>query len=69
MNTCVCCGAPVPEGRQVCPICEGSAVPDAILKDGTRLYLKTSKTPGMLPLQMELYEQLMGYKRAVDKED
>ena len=21
-NTCVCCGAPVPEGRQVCPQCE-----------------------------------------------
>lgn len=21
-NTCVCCGAIVPEGRQVCPICE-----------------------------------------------
>ena len=22
MNTCVCCGAPVPEGRMVCPECE-----------------------------------------------
>lgn len=22
---CVCCGAPVPEGRQVCPICEAKA--------------------------------------------
>lgn len=21
-NTCVCCGAPIPEGRQVCPKCE-----------------------------------------------
>lgn len=21
-NTCVCCGAPVPEGRMVCPLCE-----------------------------------------------
>ena len=21
-NTCVCCGAIIPEGRQVCPICE-----------------------------------------------
>ena len=21
-DTCVCCGAPVPEGRQVCPKCE-----------------------------------------------
>lgn len=22
---CVCCGAPVPEGRMVCPICEREA--------------------------------------------
>lgn len=21
-NTCVCCGIVIPEGRQVCPICE-----------------------------------------------
>lgn len=21
-NTCVCCGAIIPEGRMVCPICE-----------------------------------------------
>ena len=21
-NTCVCCGSPIPEGRQVCPECE-----------------------------------------------
>ena len=21
-NTCVCCGAIVPEGRMICPICE-----------------------------------------------
>nr|DAQ50168.1 MAG TPA: zinc binding protein [Caudoviricetes sp.] len=21
-NTCICCGAIIPEGRQVCPICE-----------------------------------------------
>ena len=24
-NTCVCCGAIIPEGRQVCPICEYKA--------------------------------------------
>ena len=23
-NLCVCCGAIIPEGRQVCPICEKS---------------------------------------------
>lgn len=22
-NTCVCCGAVIPEGRQICPSCEG----------------------------------------------
>lgn len=22
MNTCVCCGEPIPEGRMVCWICE-----------------------------------------------
>lgn len=22
METCICCGAPIPEGRQVCPKCE-----------------------------------------------
>lgn len=21
-NTCVCCGEPIPEGRQICPKCE-----------------------------------------------
>ena len=26
MNTCVCCGAPVPEGRMVCPLCEIKAL-------------------------------------------
>lgn len=24
-NTCVCCGAPIPEGRLVCPLCEKGA--------------------------------------------
>ena len=23
VDRCVCCGAPIPEGRMVCPICEG----------------------------------------------
>lgn len=70
MNTCVCCGFPVPEGRQVCPGCETwSAAADAYLPDGTPLYLKTpTKTPHN-NLQFELYEQFMGYKRAMSKED
>lgn len=25
VDYCVCCGAPVPEGRMVCPICEAEA--------------------------------------------
>ena len=25
-NRCICCGAQIPEGRQVCPECEGGAV-------------------------------------------
>ena len=69
MNTCVCCGAPIPEGRQVCPKCETwGAAPDAFLPDGTPLYLKTPRNPEELPLQLALYEQLLGYKRATSKE-
>lgn len=26
-NRCVCCGAIIPEGRQICPICERRARP------------------------------------------
>lgn len=68
MNTCVCCGAPIPEGRQVCFICEkGSTVePDAILEDGTPLYLKTAGFPPTGSIQLDLYAQLMGYKRAME---
>ena len=22
METCICCGEPIPEGRQICPDCE-----------------------------------------------
>ena len=25
-NTCVCCGAIIPEGRQVCPQCERKSI-------------------------------------------
>ena len=61
MNTCVCCGAPIPEGRQVCPNCEnGSTVkPDVILEDGTPLYfLKTTKEPLEVDVQLALYDML-----------
>ena len=70
MNTCVCCGAVIPEGRQVCWNCENTSYPpDAILSDGTPLYLKTKNIPGGENLQNELYTMLFDYKRAVAKED
>ena len=70
MNTCVCCRAIIPEGRQVCPKCETwGAAPDGFLPDGTPLYLKTVRNPDELPIQLELYAQLMDYKRAIGKED
>ena len=58
MDTCVCCGFPVPEGRQVCPICEGKAEPDFITKDGVPVYLKTRENPEGLSPQLRLYELL-----------
>ena len=34
-NRCVCCGAIIPEGRQVCPKCEkGNQMKQIISKDG-----------------------------------
>lgn len=60
IDTCVCCGREIPEGRQVCPTCERFGGPDAILKDGTPLYLKTSSNPSGLPLQLQLYQMLFG---------
>ena len=30
-NRCVCCGEPVPEGRQVCPNCERDAEDDPLI--------------------------------------
>lgn len=63
MNTCICCGADIPEGRQVCPNCEVPDLkPDAILKDGTPLYLKTTERPTHGSLQLFLYDLLMQSK-------
>ena len=70
MTTCASCGFPVQDGRQFCPVCDGTSPnPDAILPDGTPLYLKTARYHDGKPLQLELYEQLMNYRRAVDKEE
>lgn len=29
-NKCICCGEIIPEGRYVCPICEGIAMGDYV---------------------------------------
>ena len=59
MNRCISCGFPVRDGEQQCPVCSGtSPYPDAILKDGTPLYFKTSNFPAGANLQMQLYEML-----------
>lgn len=58
-NMCVCCGRDIPEGRQVCPICENSHVAaDAYLADGTPLFLKTQIKNPPSTLQLFLYELL-----------
>lgn len=59
-NTCVSCGAIIPEGRLMCPNCENvrSIQPDAILKDGTPLYLKTGTGHTHGSLQLFLYDLL-----------
>lgn len=62
-DICVCCGREIPEGRQVCVVCEGFGGPDAILHDGTPLYLKTSGIPNGTPLQLQLYQMLFNEKK------
>lgn len=69
MNTCVCCGAPIPEGRQVCPQCDSPIEPDVILKDGTPLYFKKSDETTWSSMQWELYSNLMNYRRAMQEDD
>lgn len=70
MNTCVGCGVKIQDGRHFCSKCETwSFAPDAFLPDGTPLYLKTSKKRGDYNTQMELYDMLFNYRRAVNKED
>ena len=67
MNICIKCGFPVRDKRDMCPVCDGSSpYPDAILPDGTPLYLKTSKYPEYASLQLELYDMLMNYKRNLE---
>ena len=70
MNKCICCGAWAPEKRQFCPNCETwGMAPDAILPDGTALYLKPTSKNINASIQMALYEQLLDYKRAIQSDD
>ena len=59
-DACISCGSTVPEGRLTCPNCENSWKwqPDAILQDGTPLYLKTRVSPRNTCLQLFLYDLL-----------
>lgn len=52
-DRCVCCGEIIPEGRFVCFKCTNSRwKPDAILEDGTPLYIKTPVKTNLLQLDM-----------------
>lgn len=45
-DVCVCCGAPVPEGRMVCPQCErGIASCDKVSQDYLNTLLNTFAQP------------------------
>lgn len=59
-NTCISCGTTILEGRLFCPNCDNSRSiqPDAILQDGTPLYLKTRTNPTHGSLQLYLYDLL-----------
>ena len=59
-KSCISCGAPVPEGRLACSNCKNALKfqPDAILKDGTPVYLKTQPNPTGVSTQLYLYDLL-----------
>lgn len=69
MTNCGRCGFPTQDGRQFCPVCEGSSPnPDAFLPDGTPLYFKTSSEPTWSSVQLELYSMLFGYKKNTEED-
>lgn len=56
---CNCCGKPIRGYGTMCENCRTWVhKPDALLKDGTPLYLKTSVNPTSLPLQLAIYNAL-----------
>lgn len=58
-NTCICYGDIIPEGRQVCPRCEGfGSSPDAFMADGTPIYLGVNANPKPGSLQLLIYDLL-----------
>lgn len=58
MDKCGCCGFPVQDGRRFCPVCDGTAEPDFILKDGTPVYLEMKTNIKPCSEQLELYQML-----------
>jgi hypothetical protein len=48
--------------------CKTFGTADAILADGTPVYLKTTQAHGDYSTQMALYEMLFGYNRAMSKD-
>lgn len=57
--TCNCCGQPIRGYGTMCENCRiWSFKPDAVLKDGTPLYLKTRLSSDSVPLQLAIYESL-----------
>lgn len=59
-KVCISCGALVTEGRMLCPNCKSTRIiqPDAILQDGTPVYLKTRTDLTNVSLQLYLYDLL-----------
>ena len=58
-ENCNCCGKPIRGYGTMCENCRTWVhKPDAFLKDGTPLYLKTRLNPDSVPFQLAFYEAL-----------
>ena len=63
---CNCCGKHIIGYGTMCENCRTWVFkPDAILKDGTPLYLKTRLNPDSVPLQLAIYDALC--RKAIKK--
>ena len=60
IDTCVCCGREIPEGRQVCPTCESLGfAPDGYF-NGIPYYIKTPTDLEKHNYQLALYAEVFG---------